>query len=102
MTALVTYRAVSVYNDVPVRIGMACGAFPRSYVFYVAVGAVQCGVHGRVLDELLLGLLVAEHTLLTRHDRTELDGSWSMWVVTCLAISQSVPVLKPMTLQTVH
>jgi len=54
-----------------------------------------------MIDELLLGILVAEHALLTGHDRTELDLCRRMWVVAGLAISQSVTMFQFMAIQTV-
>ena len=54
-----------------------------------------------MVDELLLGTLVAEHTLLTGHDRTELNHRRGMWVVAGQAISQSVTMFQFVAVQTV-
>jgi hypothetical protein len=53
-----------------------------------------------MIDELLPGILVAEHALLTGHDRTELDHGRSMWIVAGLTISQSVTMFQRVTIQT--
>ena len=53
-----------------------------------------------MIDELLPGILVAEHALLTGHDRTELDHRRSMWIVAGQAISQPVTMFQRVTVQT--
>ena len=53
-----------------------------------------------MICKLLRGTLVAEHALVTGHDRTELDHCRRMWIVTGLTISQPVTMFQCVTVKT--
>ena len=102
MSVLVTGHAVNVRGNVLVRSSMAVDTRLYSGVLDVTAHAVHSRMSGRMIDELLPGILVAEQARITGPNRAELDRSRSVRVVTCHAVSQFVTMFQFVTVRTSH